>query len=71
MEQQAELHDGMLLLCSALIANRFSIVGCIFLGKFLADNLAFYAVEAVMLFWCDTCLQKMVLLVPPKHMFPK
>jgi len=71
MEQQAELHDGMLLLCSALIANPFSIIGCIFLGKFLVDNLAFYAVEAVMLFWCNTCLQKMVLLVTPKHMFPK
>ncbi|KAJ6858740.1 hypothetical protein NC652_041131 [Populus alba x Populus x berolinensis] len=61
MEQQAELRDGMLLRCSALIANPFSIVGCIFLGKFLVDNLAFYAVEAVMLFWCNTCFQKMEL----------
>ncbi|KAJ6858741.1 hypothetical protein NC652_041131 [Populus alba x Populus x berolinensis] len=69
MEQQAELRDGMLLRCSALIANPFSIVGCIFLGKFLVDNLAFYAVEAVMLFWCNTCFQKMELRVTPKHTF--
>jgi hypothetical protein len=59
MEQQAQLRDGILKPCSALNANPCSIVGCIFLGKFLVDNLAFYAVKwkAVVLFRRNTFLQ--------------